>query len=188
MLYVPRESKACAGMPRSKAPTSVHSKLDTTVLTAVRSEAQAAAPLRAPPCWDASLQALRMEAWSTTGRSIASPHGHWVDTVMVIVNCHGGYSTVALTSPCCRARGESVHGGASALLHDQRGGSMHGGRTYWRILRAAATAAKWHSSECHTRKTSHLRHASAPANTQLEWEVLEIDTVGQPDQQRGPCP
>lgn len=26
---------------------------------------------------------------------------------------------------------------------------MHGGRTYWRILRAAATAAKWqHSEKC----------------------------------------
>ncbi|CAL5220717.1 g2773 [Coccomyxa viridis] len=48
-----------------------------------------------------------------------------------------------------RSRGESVHGGASALLHDQRGGSVHGGRTYWRILRAAATAAKWHSRSVH---------------------------------------
>ena len=40
-----------------------------------------------------------------------------------------------------------MHGGASALLHDKRGGSVHGGRTYWRILRAAASAAKWQHSE-----------------------------------------
>ena len=40
-----------------------------------------------------------------------------------------------------------MHGGASALLHDKRGGSVHGGRTYWRVLRAAATAAKWHNRE-----------------------------------------
>ncbi|CAK0783368.1 hypothetical protein CVIRNUC_006567 [Coccomyxa viridis] len=48
-----------------------------------------------------------------------------------------------------RSRGESVHGGASVLLHDRRGGSMHGGRTYWRILRAAATAAKWQHRSVH---------------------------------------
>lgn len=40
-----------------------------------------------------------------------------------------------------------MHGGASALLHDKRAGSVHGGRTYWRVLRAAATAAKWHNRE-----------------------------------------
>ena len=54
-----------------------------------------------------------------------------------------------------------MHGGASALLHDQRGGSVHGGRTYWRILRAAATAAKWHNSEWHMCKAPQLQHASA---------------------------
>ena len=34
---------------------------------------------------------------------------------------------------------------------------MHGGRTYWRILRAAATAAKWHSSEVFR----HMQHPKA---------------------------
>ena len=41
---------------------------------------------------------------------------------------------------CCgRARGESVHGGTDALL----AGSVHGDRSYWRIMRAAAAAAKF---------------------------------------------
>ncbi|BDA49651.1 probable calcium-dependent protein kinase 17 at N-terminal half [Coccomyxa sp. Obi] len=48
-----------------------------------------------------------------------------------------------------RARGESVHGAANAMLHDRHGRSVHGGRNYWRILRAAATAAKWHSRSVH---------------------------------------
>lgn len=38
-----------------------------------------------------------------------------------------------------------MHGAANAMLHDRHGRSVHGGRNYWRILRAAATAAKWHS-------------------------------------------
>lgn len=46
-----------------------------------------------------------------------------------------------------RARGESVHGGANAMMQDRRGRSVHGGKNYWRILRAAATAAKWHNRE-----------------------------------------
>ncbi len=45
-----------------------------------------------------------------------------------------------------RVRGESVHGAANAMLHDRHGKSLHGGGNYWRILRAAATAAKWHNS------------------------------------------
>ncbi|KAK9904983.1 hypothetical protein WJX75_007021 [Coccomyxa subellipsoidea] len=44
-----------------------------------------------------------------------------------------------------RVRGESVHGAANAMLHDRHGKSVHGGGNYWRILRAAATAAKWHN-------------------------------------------
>jgi hypothetical protein len=38
-----------------------------------------------------------------------------------------------------------VHGAANAMLHDRHGKSVHGGGNYWRILRAAATAAKWHN-------------------------------------------
>ena len=41
-----------------------------------------------------------------------------------------------------RARGESVHGGADALAAGVLTGSMHGARSYWRIMRAAAAAAK----------------------------------------------
>jgi hypothetical protein len=70
---------------------------------------------------------------------------------------------------CCdskcwhRSRGESVHGGASALLHDKRGGSVHGGRTYWRVLRAAATAAKWHNREkCNPRTIMLYKNAHEP--------------------------
>ena len=45
------------------------------------------------------------------------------------------------------SRGESVHGGANALMAGRRSGSAHGGSNYWRIMRAAATAAKWRNRE-----------------------------------------
>ncbi|KAK9840536.1 hypothetical protein WJX81_000242 [Elliptochloris bilobata] len=40
-------------------------------------------------------------------------------------------------------RGESVHGGADALSAGALAGSVHGARSYWRIMRAAAAAAKF---------------------------------------------
>lgn len=46
-----------------------------------------------------------------------------------------------------RSRGESVHRGTAALMAARRGGSVHGGANYWRIMRAAATAAKWNNRE-----------------------------------------
>ena len=45
-----------------------------------------------------------------------------------------------------------MHRGTAALMAGRRGESVHGGGNYWRIMRAAATAAKWNNRErtlCH---------------------------------------
>ena len=46
-----------------------------------------------------------------------------------------------------KARGESAHGGQVYLTNEYRSESVHGGGNHWRIMRAAAAASAWRSSE-----------------------------------------